>query len=706
MSPEQAEMSGLDIDTRSDIYSLGVLLYELLTGSTPIEKKQLAKAAYDEIRRVIREEEPQKPSQRISTCETLPSVAASRSTEPDKLSRMMKGELDWVVMKALEKDRTRRYETANGLAADVQRYLSGDPVSAVPPSAGYQMRKFLRRNKGSVVTAATVLLVLLVGIAGTSWGLVVARQARDAERDRAEAEIQAKQEAMDAAAAERKARQEVQQQRDRAEDAEKRAIEEAKAAKAVRDFLTDDLLKQADPLHQAEQQRLMGSNLATLPDPKVVEVLDRAASNLTPDQIEKKFPKMPLVQAGVLKSVGDAYAGLYKAEQADPFLARAVELYRAHLGPGDPMTLDAQCSWAINLCGIRRLSEGTALLRQVLEGRRTLFGPYDDRTIAARRHVLLAELFALIEFNPQTLFRKFIGSRTEGERVIAEIQKFKEETVAHFGADHPHSIYAMYFLGLGYRCVGRNDDCLKEWDAAAKITLGGKTKFRFDHPDVETAVYSHANALRDAKRNAEAAALLERVLATREEQKAIESNMSCNLRHILGWTYMAENRNEDALRIFQKNLALVRPPGDETSLEALGSVLRRLKRHDEALTHFQKALDLHHTRNGAAFKSWDTGRLKSTIGHTLMDMKKFAEAEPLMLAGLKECRDHHAQMPKHNNGFLQGALARLEQLYKDLGKPDEAAKWHAEWKVEWDRRKSVETKQPAAPATSTSAAVK
>src|SRR5262249_9224916 len=119
MSPEQAEMSGLDIDTRSDIYSLGVLLYELLTGSTPLEKKRFAEAAYDESRRLIREEEPPRPSQRLSTSETLPSLAACRKTEPAKLSRMLKGELDWVAMKALEKDRTRRYETANGLARDI-----------------------------------------------------------------------------------------------------------------------------------------------------------------------------------------------------------------------------------------------------------------------------------------------------------------------------------------------------------------------------------------------------------------------------------------------------------------------------------------------------------------------------------------------------------------------------------------------------------
>jgi WD40 repeat protein/serine/threonine protein kinase len=163
MSPEQAGQSGLDIDTRGDIYSLGVLLYELLTGTTPFTRERFRKADPDEIRRIIREEEPPRPSTRLSESkDTMPSVSARRQTEPAKLARLVRGELDWVVMKALEKDRNRRYETASAFAADVRRYLADEPVQACPPSALYRLRKFARRNKAASFVSLAGLLAVAV----------------------------------------------------------------------------------------------------------------------------------------------------------------------------------------------------------------------------------------------------------------------------------------------------------------------------------------------------------------------------------------------------------------------------------------------------------------------------------------------------------------------------------------------------------------
>ena len=223
MSPEQAEMSGLDVDTRSDVYSLGVLLYELLTGTTPLDKDRINTLAYVEMQRVIREEEPPRPSARVSTLGgELTVLAKHRSTDPKRLTQTLRGDLDWIVMKALSKERGRRYESASAFAADIERHLADATIEARPPSTTYQLSRLIRRHKGVATAVVAILAVLLLGIAGTTTGLISATSAKHEAQQEAN---NARRAGEDARVAEADAREAEKRARDNLQTSERLAGE-------------------------------------------------------------------------------------------------------------------------------------------------------------------------------------------------------------------------------------------------------------------------------------------------------------------------------------------------------------------------------------------------------------------------------------------------------------------------------------------------
>jgi len=487
MSPEQAVITNVDIDTRSDIYALGVLLYELLTGKTPFDPKELLSIGLDEMRRTIRETEPPRPSTRVSTLpgQELSTTAHRRGLEAPKLVSELRGDLDWIAMKCLEKDRARRYETANGLAMDIQRHLDNEPVGACPPSRLYRFQKTVRRNKLAFAAGSAVLASLVLGLTLSTVFFFRERAARES------------------------------------------ANESAAIAQAVNEFLRRDLLQQASSHSQAE------AGFTPDPDLTVREALERAAK-----RIGDRFHDQPLVEAGVRMSLGEtlievgeaeraiphlqralalrqanlgtnhlgalssmgvlgwAYREASQLEQALPLLKETVELRTAKLGPDHPATLNAMNNLASAYQAAGQLEQALPLRKKTLKLRQDSRGPDDPATLAAMA-------------NLATAYRA-IGQREQAQRLV---EKALSRMQARLPPGHPATLGAMNNLATVYQDADQLDRALPLYEQTLKLREASQGP---DHPDTLIARNNLAWACETAGRIDQARLLFEETLRLTE----------------------------------------------------------------------------------------------------------------------------------------------------------------------------------------------